>query len=408
MSGRSSSSLKRPLSPPKTQSAKKSPKSAQNASSVLDLRHALNSARKTFEASLRSPPPPPPPPPERATRSTATSPKVPSAAAVKSPKMSPKKSSSAPASPVKDILPSKPDILPSKRPKLDNAPSDLLLIKASPNKKMTLLNADSERKKKKSGGGSMNEVIKLHQDEGVIHLLHGLPSSRRKSNVLTATNVSAARRRTSTDSNPASTAGRKSFPSRTHSKAHHQQRACNPLTAPLGNVKPCTQEDLMSQKTLDLLKQLPTKEYVSLWSSPTRYVLNELPPSDRSSASPASDMSDTSSSSAARTKPWNLITKNYKDVLVRTYPTFAQIMLSPVTSGLRHTINVNLIEELVDLMDQCARDDECKAVLVTGIGGTFSLGVDLSVLAYDAVEKQRRSAEALAQAVKKLTQCILR
>merc|ERR1719385_386757 len=89
-----------------------------------------------------------------------------------------------------------------------------------------------------------------------------------------------------------------------------------------------------------------------------------------------------------RTKPWSLNTKNLKDILVRTYPSFAQIILSPVTTGLRHTMNVNVIEELVDLLGQCSQDPECKAVLVTGIGGTFSHGVDLSLLAYDAAEKQ--------------------
>jgi len=81
--------------------------------------------------------------------------------------------------------------------------------------------------------------------------------------------------------------------------------------------------------------------------------------------------------------------------------------MSPVTTGFRHTINVNVIEELIDLLGQCAQDDECKAVLVTGIGGTFSLGVDLSVLAYDAVEKQRKSAEAMAAAIKKLVKVMM-
>ena len=65
-------------------------------------------------------------------------------------------------------------------------------------------------------------------------------------------------------------------------------------------------------------------------------------------------------------------------------------------------MNVNVIEELMDLLGQCSQDPECKAVLVTGIGGTFSHGVDLSLLAYDAAEKQRKSAEALAAALRRL------
>jgi len=221
----------------------------------------------------------------------------------------------------------------------------------------------------------------------------------------------------------------------------------------------------MSQETLDLLKQLPTKEYVRLWSSPTRYVIKNtddvidksegerhnasaspMTPETastlnvgggvrRQSASPASEIScssDISSSASTkinpdaavlphplpskaaaaaaeqpRSKVWSLNTKSLKDVLVRTYPSFAQIILSPVTSGLRHTINVNVIEELIDLLGQCANDEECKAVLVSGIGGTFTNGVDLSVLAYDAVEKRRRSAEALAVAIRRLVKVMM-
>ena len=46
-----------------------------------------------------------------------------------------------------------------------------------------------------------------------------------------------------------------------------------------------------------------------------------------------------------RTKPWNLNTKNLKDLLVRTYPSFAQIIISPVSTGLRHTINTNVVSD---------------------------------------------------------------
>ena len=61
----------------------------------------------------------------------------------------------------------------------------------------------------------------------------------------------------------------------------------------------------------------------------------------------------------------------------------------------------------MDLLGQCSQDPECKAVLVTGIGGTFSHGLDLSLLAYDgAAEKQRKSAEALASTVRKLVRCL--
>jgi hypothetical protein len=38
--------------------------------------------------------------------------------------------------------------------------------------------------------------------------------------------------------------------------------------------------------------------------------------------------------------------------LIRTYPLFAQIMISPVTTGLKNSINVNVCDELIDALKQ--------------------------------------------------------
>ena len=70
----------------------------------------------------------------------------------------------------------------------------------------------------------------------------------------------------------------------------------------------------------------------------------------------------------------NLVTKHFKDVLVRSYPNFVQVILSPVTTGIRHTVNANVCDELMDIMKQLLPDQECRAVLVTGIGQTFCQG----------------------------------
>ena len=52
---------------------------------------------------------------------------------------------------------------------------------------------------------------------------------------------------------------------------------------------------------------------------------------------------------------------------------------------------------------QLSEDSECRAILVTGIGGAFCNGVDYTVLANDgSLEKQRKNAEALANGIKKL------
>ena len=71
---------------------------------------------------------------------------------------------------------------------------------------------------------------------------------------------------------------------------------------------------------------------------------------------------------------FNLVTKHFKDISIRSYPNFAQVILSPVTTGIRYTINPNVCDELIDVLKQLISDDECRAVLVTGIGSTFCQG----------------------------------
>ncbi len=53
-----------------------------------------------------------------------------------------------------------------------------------------------------------------------------------------------------------------------------------------------------------------------------------------------------------RTVAWTINAKNYKDILIRTYPTFAQILISPVTTGLKNSLNSNVCEELIDALRQ--------------------------------------------------------
>jgi hypothetical protein len=48
--------------------------------------------------------------------------------------------------------------------------------------------AENGERFRPSNSVSMNEVIKLHQDEGVINLLHALPASRRRVPLLSFSN----------------------------------------------------------------------------------------------------------------------------------------------------------------------------------------------------------------------------
>ena len=194
----------------------------------------------------------------------------------------------------------------SKSSLLPKSPTAKTLVPKSPNR---MLLSDSKRKStnlNKNKPVSMNEVIKLHQDEGVMHLLHGLPSSRRaravsatvvrrrasnefsQAAILQKAQAQAAQGRHHADfseNNKANSLGsipglvRKSIVAgygpqelRSRPRQHCQE---NSLFRPLSHIKPCTQDELMSPENLEILKQLPTRDYMRLWSSPTRYVLRD-------------------------------------------------------------------------------------------------------------------------------------
>ena len=186
-------------------------------------------------------------------------------------------------------------------PKIKTSPNQ---VPKSPNR---MLLSDSKRGANanlmKNKPVSMNEVIKLHQDEGVLHLLHGLPSSRRIRSV-GAVSATVVRRRpsnensqetlmrqsqgkkstlnsaTGNDSSSNSIPGlvRKSIamgygPKQQRPPARQHTPKINSLFCPLTNVKPCNTEELFVPENLELLKQLPSKTYMKLWSSPSRYII---------------------------------------------------------------------------------------------------------------------------------------
>ena len=283
-----------------------------------------------------------------------------------------------------------------------------------------LLNDGNKKQSKKGNKGvSMSEVIKLHQDEGVINLLHALPASRRRpSNSYVATSQSpntsnSNRRRPSNEVERGQTAKGLSQASastetgKSTLNAVWQRRHINPANL-LRNVidpqsvKPCTQEELMKSASLDILKQLPDKDYAKLWSSTARYNLvpDHRPPSSLteeasstgmdshepavSQASPSGSVTSIESSVSksqaistnnppldsrlrnGRTKPWRIQTKHFKDILLRTYGTFVQIILSPASTGLKNSVNANVCDELIDILKQLEGDSECRAIMITG------------------------------------------
>lgn len=206
----------------------------------------------------------------------------------------------------------------------------------------------------------------------------------------------------------------------------------------------------MTSANMEVLKQLPTQDYVRLWSSPSRYVM--APPSkdalpvhtmasaastsaeDNAASSSASDNPSQASPSGSVTSlessvsktlhdqphrpapfpriapqpSWKLpANKSYKDIHIRIYSSFIQIILTPSTCGLRNSINANVCDELIDVLKD-VENTECRAVLLTGLGGTFCQGVDLTTLTHEgSADKQKRAAELLGNAIKRLIKQLL-
>ena len=207
----------------------------------------------------------------------------------------------------------------------ENIENQLRNVSKSPNR---MLLSDSKRGTRtnlmKNKPVSMNEVIKLHQDEGVLHLLHGLPSSRRIRQPAGAVSATVVRRRPSNENSQDSlmrqSQGKKSSsdyiamkdtsssqipglvrksiaagygPKQQRPPPRQHSPKVNSLFSPLSNVQPYSKEELMTSESLELLKQLPSKTYMKLWSSSSRYILKNIDCCD-SSKSNSSKLSESS------------------------------------------------------------------------------------------------------------------
>jgi len=136
---------------------------------------------------------------------------------------------------------------------------------------------------------------------------------------------------------------------------------------------------------MEILKTLPSKDYLNLWSHQSRYSL-VAPVNERDSPYPPTiteNLAEESGSQAGyspngsvtsldssvskshndlqhhskqihfvRAVPWRIQSKHYKDIQIRTHSSFVQIILSPATTGIRHSINANVCDEIVDCLRQ--------------------------------------------------------
>uniref|UniRef100_A0A1B6MCK1 Uncharacterized protein n=1 Tax=Graphocephala atropunctata TaxID=36148 RepID=A0A1B6MCK1_9HEMI len=74
----------------------------------------------------------------------------------------------------------------------------------------------------------------------------------------------------------------------------------------------------------------------------------------------------------------------YKEMTLKRHDHLVEIILAPVSTKLRNTLNTNVLKELVAVLKGLALDENCRVVLVTCSGDTFCQGVDFPALVQPA------------------------
>ncbi|PSN33096.1 hypothetical protein C0J52_19407 [Blattella germanica] len=96
----------------------------------------------------------------------------------------------------------------------------------------------------------------------------------------------------------------------------------------------------------------------------------------------------------------NAGTYHYKEICLRRYDNLVQIILTPASTKMKNSLNVQVLRELRDALSQLKRDDGCRVVLLTSAGSSFCQGIDFHSLLYTNADKRKTAAQELAQALK--------
>ncbi|KAJ9580254.1 hypothetical protein L9F63_004067 [Diploptera punctata] len=95
----------------------------------------------------------------------------------------------------------------------------------------------------------------------------------------------------------------------------------------------------------------------------------------------------------------NAGTYHYKEICLRRYDNLVQIILTPASTKMKNSLNVQVLRELRDALSQLKRDEGCRVVLLTSAGSSFCQGIDLHCLVHTNVDKRKAAAHELAQAL---------
>ncbi|XP_037783952.1 mucin-17-like isoform X2 [Penaeus monodon] len=91
---------------------------------------------------------------------------------------------------------------------------------------------------------------------------------------------------------------------------------------------------------------------------------------------------------------------HYRDISLRKFNNFTQIILSPSTTKMKNALNSRVLRELCEALNILKRDDSVRMVLLTATGSTFCQGIDLTALQHPNLETRKKNAENLVRGIK--------
>ncbi|XP_069701223.1 serine-rich adhesin for platelets [Periplaneta americana] len=96
----------------------------------------------------------------------------------------------------------------------------------------------------------------------------------------------------------------------------------------------------------------------------------------------------------------NAGTYHYKEICLRRYDNLVQIILTPASTKMKNSLNIQVLRELREALNQLKRDEGCRVVLLTSAGSSFCQGIDFHGLLHTNADKRKTAAQELAQALK--------
>ncbi|GAB0089626.1 hypothetical protein DMENIID0001_042020 [Sergentomyia squamirostris] len=90
----------------------------------------------------------------------------------------------------------------------------------------------------------------------------------------------------------------------------------------------------------------------------------------------------------------------FKEITIRRYDNFVQLIFSPTFGILKNVLTIGLLSEVKTALNLLKDDSMCKLVLVTSAGSNFCQGIDFSTLIQTTADKRKSSAHQLLSALK--------